>query len=400
MNDGEFVVVEGGVVAPRGFTASGVACGVKGGMILDLGLLVNDGGRAVGGTFTRNRVRSPAVRWSEGVVRRGRAKACVVNSGNANACTGERGEADARRMAELTAELLGVKPEEVVVASTGVIGVRLPMKEIEAGIEEAHRKLGKGGESGESFARAIMTTDSSPKEIAVETEPGVRIGACAKGAGMIAPNMATMLCFITTDAVASSEFLAESLRRAVSKSFNRISVDGHTSTNDTAIFMASGESGVEVETARESFQRCLDKVTMELALKIVEDGEGATRVLEIQVEGTETDDEAERIARAIACSPLVKTAVHGGDPNWGRIISAVGMAYDNADESEILLFFGERLAYERGCASSVSKEELAKEFSKKRCSIRVVVGEGGGRALHWTSDLTKKYIEMNAEYTT
>jgi len=388
------------VLAPKGFRAAGVACGIKAEGVLDLGLLVNDAGSAVAGTFTTNRVCAAPVKWSRIVTLRGRARACVVNSGNANACTGERGKEDAESMARLAGELLRAPAKEIVVASTGKIGVPLPMDAVARGIRAAAAELGEGNQYGTKFARAIMTTDAHVKESAVRSKAGFCVGGCTKGAGMIAPNMATMLAFITTDAVASPGLLRQCLSAAVARSFNRISVDGHTSTNDTVILMASGSSGVEAGERIELFQAALDKVAHDLALKIVADGEGATKVVEIEVVGTDTDDEADRIARAVACSPLVKTALHGADPNWGRIISAAGYSWSKLDETQVSVFLGSKCAFERGLPTGVPRTELAHELKGSGCKIRLVVGRGAGTALHWTCDLSKEYVAINAEYFT
>ena len=316
------------VTAPLGFRAAAVEAGIKPDRP-DLALLVADRSCAAAGMFTTNRAQAAPVVVSREHLRSGRARALVVNAGCANAATGERGLADAREMACLAATALGCRAEEVVVASTGVIGVHLPMDKIRAAIPRAAAGLTWDG--GAAAARAIMTTDTRPKEVTVEFPVGgvmARVGAMARGAGMIAPNMATLLAFFTTDAAVDPSLLKSALAEAVGEGLNRITVDGDTSTNDMAVVLASGaaEAPPIASEGRDytAFRDALAQASRELAEMIVRDGEGASRIAEVRVEGARTAAEADRVARTIAESPLVKTALHGGDPNWGRILAAAG----------------------------------------------------------------------------
>jgi glutamate N-acetyltransferase / amino-acid N-acetyltransferase len=331
-----FKSVKGGVTAARGFLAAGVEAGIKPGRP-DLALLVAEKPAAVAGLFTSNRIQAAPVRLCRDRLRGGRATAVIVNAGCANACTGKQGAKDAELMGRLTAQALGVDPKTVFVCSTGTIGVKMPMDKIAAGIPKAVRAL--SGKGGPRAVRAIMTTDTVAKEAAVELRVGgrpVRVGGMAKGAGMIEPNMATMLAFVTTDARVAPTALQQCLREAVAESFNRITVDGDQSTNDTILLLASGAAGNAALSLRHRdwgrFCEAVKAVCYELAMKIVEDGEGATKFVTITVRGARTDAEAHLAARAIARSFLVKTSWYGGDPNWGRVIDAVG--YSGADVRE------------------------------------------------------------------
>jgi glutamate N-acetyltransferase/amino-acid N-acetyltransferase len=358
-----------------GFRAGGAHCGLKGGGRTDVGLLVCDEPEVVSALLlTRNGSAAAPIRVCRERVDRGRVRAVVVNSGNANAETGERGYADALAMCEVAARRLELEIESVAVAETGTIGVPLPVADVLVGIAEAAAGLSTDG--GEAFSDAILTTDRWPKRCTLRAG-GVTLSAQAKGAGMIEPNMATMLCFVQTDAVVADP--RQALGAAVDASFNRITVDGQMSTNDTVLLQATGTSG------RPLPEGLLEAVLKQLALEIVRDGEGATRVARVEVSEAATGAEAERVARAIANSPLVKTALFGRDPNWGRIAQAAGAALAGEDLDEI-------------GAGSIDAAELGAEEPEAEIGLRL--GRGGDRAHVWFSDLGYEYVRINAEYTT
>ncbi len=356
------------------FRAAGAACGLKGGGATDIGLLVCDDAASSALLLTRNAAAAAPVRVCRERTDKARIRGVVVNSGNANAATGARGYEDALEMQGSAAAALGLDPRSVAVAETGRIGVPLAIEAVRDGIRSAAASLSATG--GEEFAQAIMTTDRTRKRCTVRAE-GVTISAQAKGAGMIEPSMATMLCFVQTDArIADPD---PPLRRAVAGSFERITVDGQMSTNDTVLLQATGSSG------RSLPEGLLDAVLLQLALDIVADGEGATRVGRVEVVGAASDEEAERVARAIANSPLVKTALYGRDPNWGRIAQAAGMALAGSELGEI-------------SPDAIDAGELGSELGEAEVSI--ALGRGGGAAHVFFSDLTEAYVELNAEYTT
>ena len=394
--------MNGAITAPRGFRAAAVAAGIKKDG-LDLALLAADWGCAAAAVFTANRAQAAPVIVSREHLRGGRAKAVVVNSGCANAATGEQGLADAREMAELAARELGCRPGEVVVASTGVIGVPLPMDKLRAGIPAACAAL--SAEAGAAAARAIMTTDTRPKEALVEfTVDGhpARVGAMAKGAGMIAPNMATMLAFFTTDAAVEPRLLQRALSEAVGASLNRITVDGDTSTNDMAVVFASGALPARaiMEEGRpfDAFRAALSQAARRVAEMIVRDGEGATKLAEVRVEGARVESEADRIARTVAESPLVKTALHGGDPNWGRILAAVGRAGVDVDMSKVDIWLGDVWVAQGGRARAYDEETAHQAFLADPVRIRVALNEGRATGWIWTCDFSKDYVAINAHY--
>ena len=335
---------------PRGFRSAGVYCGIKKPGLLDLALIVSETESSVAGMFTTNRACAAPVQWSQQAVAGGRARAIVANSGNANCLTGAQGIRDAQRMAELVAKRLECLPTQVVVASTGVIGVPLPMPAVESGIAQAFERLTDGDDR--TTADAILTTDSASKRASLEIDTpagAVRIGAIAKGAGMIAPTMATMLAFIMTDAAIDPADLQACLAWVVNATFNCITVDGDTSTNDMVVALANGASGVQLTgDALQPFEQGLYQVCEYLAKRIVKDGEGASRIFEVRVSGAADADAARRIARTIAESQLVKTAIHGGDPNWGRIIAAAGRAGAPIDVSRARLHLQNTLVFENG----------------------------------------------------
>jgi glutamate N-acetyltransferase / amino-acid N-acetyltransferase len=358
-----------------GFRAGGASCGLKGGGKTDVGLLVCDAPEVTSSVLlTRNASAAAPVRICRDRIDRGAVRAAVVNAGNANAETGEQGLADAWAMCERTGAELGLDPTAVAVAETGVIGVPLPIEAVLSGIGEAAGSLSESG--GGSFSEAILTTDRWPKSCSLRAG-GVTISAQAKGAGMMQPNFATMLCFVQTDAIVPD--LDATLRAAVDASFERITVDGQMSTNDTVLLQATGESGQPLP------EGLLEAVLLQLALEIVRDGEGAVRVGRVQVNGAASEEEAERVARAIANSPLVKTALFGRDPNWGRIAQAAGMALAGEDLDEI-------------GADSIDAAELGEEAPEAEIGLRLDRGEGSAHV--WFSDLGYEYIRINAEYTT
>jgi glutamate N-acetyltransferase/amino-acid N-acetyltransferase len=395
--------VPGGVTAARGFKASGVRCGLKE-QGEDLALVFSEAPAAVAGMFTTNRFRAAAVQVSQERAGRGAAQAVVINSGNANACTGETGLRHAREMTEIAALLLGIKPELVLVCSTGVIGRPLPMDRVQDGIHEAVKAL--SAEGGGAAARAIMTTDTAPKEAAVEFEVGgkrVRLGGMAKGAGMIAPNLATMICVLTTDAAVPLDSLDLSLRWAVERSFNCITVDGDMSTNDTVLLLANGASGapqVRDEKATRAFEAALEQVTSTLARALVADGEGATKLIEVRVQGTHDYETARKVAMRIANSPLVKTALFGQDPNWGRILAAAGGAGVEFDPRQVRLSLGRHEIVRGGEPTEADPEALRKALQPREVTIALTVGDGPHGATVWTCDLTYDYVRINAEYHT
>jgi glutamate N-acetyltransferase/amino-acid N-acetyltransferase len=393
-----------GVTAVKGFRAGGIACGIKKSGALDLALILSDMPATAAGTFTRNRFRASCVDHSERLARRGRARAVVVNSGNANAATGKQGERDTAEMAKKTASVLRVPAGEVLVASTGVIGVPLPMTAVHAGIELLAGRLGAAG--GRKAARAIMTTDSVPKETSVRRRLGgasVTVGGMAKGSGMIHPDMATMLAFITTDAQVPAPVLGRVLRGVVDDSFNSITVDGETSTNDMVLCMANGAAGGAVLGGRDLdvFAGMLKDVCRDLAEKIVRDGEGASKFIRVVVTGAAGVSAARRVARAVAVSPLVKTAVYGGDPNWGRIAAAAGNAGVAFRPEKVSIRVGGVLIVRRGEGLGPAAErETARALRRKEIEIRVDLGAGKARASYFTCDLTHEYITINASYRT
>ncbi|HEX2952079.1 MAG TPA: bifunctional glutamate N-acetyltransferase/amino-acid acetyltransferase ArgJ [Armatimonadota bacterium] len=393
----------GGVTAPLGFRASGVACGLKPDG-RDLMLLVADRVCSAAGVFTTSVVKAAPVIYSSKRVKAGRAQAVVINSGIANACTGDEGMVRCEQMAKEVAYATGLVDELVLVCSTGVIGRQLPMEKILAGIGKAARVLTPKG--GHDAALAIMTTDTKPKEIAVvlETEQGeVRIAGMAKGSGMIAPNMATMLSVITTDAQIDPDLLQSALRSVVDRTFNRVTVDGDTSTNDTLLALASGMSGVRLQIGTQDFarfERALYTVAETLAKSIARDGEGATKLVEVWVHGAPDDAAATAIVKTIANSPLVKTAIFGNDPNWGRILAAAGRAGVNFDPTRVDLDLagipvvrsGQPVEFDKAAASDAMKTDAV--------IISLSLAEGEGEAVAWTCDFSYDYVRINADYTT
>ena len=394
--------IPGAVTAPQGFLAGTLCCGIKANKP-DLALIVSERPATVAVTLTTNAFRAAPVTVTAEHAASGAARAVVVNSGAANAATGEPGILNARRMTAVAAEALGLAPEEVLVCSTGHIGNPLPMDKIEPGIVELAGKL--SADAGEDAARGIMTTDTFPKAVAVEFEicgKPVRLGGICKGAGMICPQMATMLCFLTTDLAVPAELLQSALSTAVDHAFNCVTVDGDQSTNDTVALFANGASGASLTSAEgedyTTFAAALGYVTQELAKMIARDGERATKFVTIRVTGARDFDHARRMGRAIANYTLLKTALFGGDFNWGRLAAAVGAAQEGADPKLVTLTLGGITPWQRGQNLPYDREEGLRRMAEKEIAIEVDLGLGTSEATVWTCDLTPGYVEYNAEY--
>jgi glutamate N-acetyltransferase/amino-acid N-acetyltransferase len=424
--------VPGSIVAPQGFLASGVFCDIKRlgtgkgsnkGKKRDLALIVSEVPANVAGMFTTNQVCAAPVKVCAERVKRGKAQAIVVNSGNANACTGRQGMADAKEMTALTAKLLHMPAEQVLVGSTGRIGVNMPMENVRLGIEAAAPMLGHDPECADEATEAIMTSDTKPKQVAVEFKLGgktVRIGGICKGAGMIQPGMsatgarpaavpqglhATMLSFITTDAAIEARTLQACLQEAVAHSFNRITVDGDMSTNDTVLVLANGLAGnPKLETRNPklaTFQAALSHVCLELAKMIVRDGEGVTRFVTVRVEGAKSFADADAAARAVANSSLVKTSWFGGDPNWGRIIDAVGYSAATVVENKVDIGYsapGSRKilwSLKRGQPTKATFKALCQATAVREFDLHIRLNLGKSAALMYATDLTEEYVDFN-----
>jgi glutamate N-acetyltransferase/amino-acid N-acetyltransferase len=396
--------IEGGITAPLGFRAAGVACGIKSAGTLDLALVASEGLSTAAGVFTTNRAVAAPVLLSRDHLRRsgGRAAAVVINSGCANACTGAQGDQVAAAMAAAGARALSTAPEHVLVASTGVIGVALDHAKVTRGIAEAARTLRPEGHA--DAARAIMTTDTAPKAHAAATVidgTTVRVGGMAKGAGMIEPLMATMLGVVTTDAAVEPTLLQRALADAVALSFNAISVDGECSTNDCVFLLASGASGVTIGPGEYgAFVAVLTEVCRALAVDIVRGGEGATKLVTVTVRGAASIADARRAARAICNSPLVKTAVHGGDPNWGRLVAVAGRAGVAFELSKAAVRIGPVELFAQGRPHDDRAPKAAEHLRGRDVSLEVDLGLGHETARMWTCDLSAEYVRINAEYRT
>lgn len=394
-------------VLPQGFQTAGVHCGVKADPnVLDLSLFVSDRPAVAAGVFTQNKVCGAPVKVSRQRVPRRTARAVVINSGNSNACTGDRGIDDAKWMTAEVATLLNCPADDVLVCSTGVIGRFLPKDVLSAGFPKVVSALAATPESFELAARGIMTTDTMPKQSVREmTINGqtVRVSGVAKGAAMIGPNMATMLCVIMTDATLAESECDAMLRHAVNRSFNCISVEGHTSTSDTVILLANGaaNAGAPDAVARAALQTAIDEVAMDLAMAIIRDAEGASHFITIDVVGARDRNDAFKIAKEIADSALVKTAIHGADPNWGRIVSAAGYSGVDLKEEDMSLWLNGVQIYQDGAPTPVDNKALSALIRDNRdCSIRLVLTHGSASLRYWTSDLTADYVRLNADYTT
>lgn len=411
----DWQVVSGGVTAPKGFRAAGIAVGLKSSGAKDLALILSETDAIAAGVFTTSQVRAACVDYCRKRLQtKASARAILCNAGQANAATGEPGWEDAQESAKLLSQELNIAPDAVLLASTGVIGQRIKMNALRLGIPQVIRAASSDG--GADAAQAITTTDLVPKEIALETtidDRPVRIGGIAKGSGMIAPNMATMLGFITCDAAVSTNLWHEMLKRAVDKSFNQITVDGDTSTNDCVLALTNGQSRTPAMTAQsqnaQKLEDMLTAVCQYLAKAIARDGEGATCLIEVQVSGASDDQAASQVAKTIVGSSLVKSAIFGRDPNWGRIAAAAGRAGVKFHQDQLNIKLGDILLlkngqpqdFDRDAASNYLKQAAAGEYLKTdTVLISVDIGVGSGKSTAWGCDLTYKYVEINAEYTT
>lgn len=394
-----------GVTFAKGFTAAGVKAGIKKSGNLDVAVIYTKTQAVVAGTFTQNKVTAAPVYVSKEVVATGTAHAIVANAGCANACTGQQGLDDAHKMAQIAADELGVNANDVIVGSTGVIGVNLPMDKLEAGIKDAVANLSANG-SGNA-GRAIITTDTHSKSVTCEFELSgktVRMGAIAKGSGMIRPNMATMLCYITTDIAIDQALLQKAVSGCVEKSFNMISVDGDMSTNDMVIVLANGEANnAKITEENADYQIFFDKLMMlctELAKQIAADGEGASKFLTINVKGAKSFADAKTVGMAIANSPLVKTAFFGEDPNWGRVICAVGYSGADMVPEKTVVKFGGITIFANGTGATYDEKALAHVMKEKDIVIDIELNMGQEDATVWSCDLSYEYVKINGEYHT
>ncbi|MDX9971539.1 MAG: bifunctional glutamate N-acetyltransferase/amino-acid acetyltransferase ArgJ [FCB group bacterium] len=393
-----------GVTAPTGFRAAGFAAAIKPtSSKKDCALVVSEAPASVAGVFTQNKVKSATVLWNQEICRQGTAQAVFVNSGNANACTGEQGLRDAEATAERVAEGLGASRDNVCVCSTGVIGVPLPMDRILNGVDGCLASLSPEG--GADAAVAIMTTDTVPKEASIEVELSrgrVTVGAMAKGSGMIAPNTATMLVFITTDASIEPGPLYSLLKQAADRSFNCICIDNDCSTNDTVLCLANGLAEAQPlmpgTPDYAAFGEALVSLCQDLAQRLVRDGEGATKFVTISVSGADTDEDAKMIARAVAQSQLCKTAFYGNDANWGRIACAAGYSGAPLNPDSLQVWLNDIKVMEDGRRADYREEDASERVRQPEFTVRISVGEGPGQAVFWTSDLSFDYIRINAEY--
>ncbi|MEZ5383947.1 MAG: bifunctional glutamate N-acetyltransferase/amino-acid acetyltransferase ArgJ [Prosthecobacter sp.] len=401
-----FKVIKGGVTAAKGFRASAVNCGIKNpeATRLDLALIVSDAPTVTDAVFTTNKVRAACVRVCLQHIKDNDTRAIIANSGNANACTGVTGIQDAKAMTKAVAEQLGVKMRQVLVCSTGIIGMPLPIERILVKVPDAVAGLQPKG--SDDAMHAIMTSDTKPKSFAVEVPCGngsFRIGGIAKGAGMICPNMATMLCFITTDAKIGKDELKRSMRYSVEKSFNCITIDGDTSTNDTVIVMSNGQSDaptIKRNTPEAELFRCaLHKVMLELAKMIVCDGERVTKFVEIRVRNARTLVDARKVAETVGKSLLVKCSFNGGDPNWGRIIHAVGYSGARIREELIDIYFGGLMGCKGGLATKTPIAEMEKVVAESKFTITIDLNLGTSGYTVYTSDLSEQYVDFSSEYS-
>ncbi|MGB2863486.1 MAG: bifunctional glutamate N-acetyltransferase/amino-acid acetyltransferase ArgJ [Sedimentisphaerales bacterium] len=400
------------ITSPKGFLAAGVRCGIKKSGKNDLGLLVCPAGAKAAAVFTTNKIVSAAVTVCKKHVKSSSISAVVVNSGNANACTGEKGIKNAIAMCSKTAQeiqILNLKSQiaNVLVASTGIIGEHLPMQKINAGIEKAAAKLSDSAKAGLNFAKAIMTTDTKPKQnvrVLDISSCKVTIAGTVKGAGMIAPNMATTLCFITTDAAISKPLLGIALNTAIGDSLNRLTVDGHQSTNDTALILASGLAGNRPIVSKcpryKKFAKTLAELCDDLARQMALDAEGATRMFKVVVKGAATKADAAKACRAIADYPLVKCAVHGGDPNWGRIICAAGSVGVKLNPEKLSCKIGQITVFRNGKPAKFDPDKAGKVISQTEHTITVDLGAGKAGDFCYGCDLSAEYVRINADYHT
>lgn len=403
-------IITGGVTAAKGFKAAATAAGIKYKDRTDMAMIVSEAPAVSAGTFTSNVVKAAPVKWDRQVVESQEcAQAIVVNAGIANACTGEEGMSYCKKTADTVQEVLNIPAEQVLVASTGVIGMQLPMDRIQDGVKAMVQKLSDTEASGHEAACAIMTTDTRSKEVAVTFEAEgktVTVGGMCKGSGMIHPNMCTMLSFVTTDMAISKELLQEALREDIKDTYNMISVDGDTSTNDTVLLLANGMAGnakvTEKNEVYRKFVEALNYVNTTLAKKMAGDGEGATALFETQVINADTKENAKVLAKSVICSSLTKAAIYGHDANWGRILCALGYSGVEFDPEAIGLFFqsksGKIQIYKDGVATDYSEEEATKILSDEEVTVLVDMKMGDAKATAWGCDLTYDYVKINADY--
>lgn len=404
--DFPFTRIKGGVGAPQGFLTSAVGCGIKNPAVerLDLALIHSETPCSSAGTFTTNRVKAAPVKVSHSNLRKGDLRAIIANSGNANACTGVQGIRDANAMCDAVAKPLGLKRAEVGVASTGVIGLPMPMMRVEPKYDELISKLSPKG--GPDVAAAIITSDTHPKELAISFDLGghrVRLGGCVKGAGMISPSMATMLCFITTDANIPTESLRKSVLECVEGSFNRITIDGDMSTNDTVLVLANGASGMPAlrrgSAVCKQFSQALQWLMLELAKAVVRDGERVTKFVTVDVVGARTYLDAKKVAEAVCKSALVKSSWNGGDPNWGRILHAVGYSRARIREELVDIHIGGKAACLGGLQTTTPMDELRAVVAEPEFNITISLNQGDADYTMYSSDLSPEYIDFNrSEY--
>lgn len=396
--------IDGGITAPQGYFATGVACGIKQNGEKDLAIICSEDVAATAGVFTNNKVKGHSLKLTMQRVRdNGYATALIINSGNANACVGDKGDADAREIASKAAELLDCRSDEVLVASTGVIGVALDMEKVLAGVEEA--VFGMTADGGHEAELAIMTTDTVPKEVAVEIDiqgERVVIGGMAKGSGMIHPNMATMIAVLTTDANISKKLLDKAMREVCATTLNRVSVDGETSVCDMAVIFANGladNAGIVKEDANyRIFCDTLEKVCLVLTKKIAADGEGATKLIEVQVNGAKTAEDAYKVCSSIATSPLVKTAINGGDANWGRIITAIGYSGADIDPARIDISINKIRVCRSGATAIYDEAKVVEQLEKDEVIITAHLNYGDFSDRIWTCDYSEDYVTINGSY--
>jgi glutamate N-acetyltransferase/amino-acid N-acetyltransferase len=398
--------IDGGITAVPGILAAGVTAGIKPSGKKDLALIYSSAPARAAAVFTTNQVKGAPVLVSQEHIRDGRAQAIVASSGCSNVCTGEQGIKDAREMTKTVGELLRIKPNQVLIAATGVIGTPLPMDRIRSALPKLVKGLSPQG--GRSAAEAIMTTDTRPKEAALRVEVGGRpltIGGIAKGVGMLEPHLATMFCFLATDAMVAADALPRVLKRAADASLNRITVDGDQSTSDTVALLANGlaENAPLERGSRglREFARGLDAVVARLAHMLVADGEGVTKVVEVVVSGARTRREALLAARSIANSPLVKTAINGADPNWGRLMMALGKSPARVAQDKVSIRFGDEVLVEKGALKAGARvDKIRALMAGAEYAIGIDLGLGRGRETVWTSDLSEEYVRINGKYTT
>ena len=404
-------VIEGGVTAAKGYKAAGLRAGIKAGKTnKDMAMIYSEKEAVCAGTFTKNVVKAAPVFWDKDVVyKEGKAQAVVVNSGIANACTGEEGLSNCKKEAEKAGELLSIAPEHVLVASTGVIGAQLVMDVVEKGIEMLVPELDSGKEAGENAAKAIMTTDTVKKEVAVQIEIGgktVTVGGMCKGSGMIHPNMCTMLGFVTTDAAISKEMLQKALSANIKDTFNMVSVDGDTSTNDTVLLLANGMAGnfeiTEEGADFDKFMEALNYINTCLSKKIAGDGEGATALFEVKIVGAKTKEDAVTLSKSVVTSSLTKAAIYGHDANWGRILCAMGYSGVQFDPEKVDLYFESRAGklkiIENGVSTGYDEAEATRILSEDEVTAIADVKMGDAKATAWGCDLTYDYVKINADY--